>query len=225
MKFLTANRLTLFGLLLCLPSGFFFVSGRIMTGTVFMILSLLTDGLDGFVGRYHEMKYRKSYGFDPITLDEEMKLSLAERVNFRGVTHFGRSLDPFVDKVRTFVFLLTVGYNIVAGWLIVGVITVGVVLTFVRPVKQLMKLDHVGANRFGKIKIWFEVLGMGTLVFLHPIQDWVYYKTCVNTCFVLAFVFGLASLIGHLATGYLSYRKHECTLRLNSKFSRETTRP
>ena len=223
--FFTANRMTLLGLLLCIPAGVFFFWNDVVAGTIFMIMSLFTDWFDGAIGRYQEKKYHKSQGLKPMTLEEEMQLSFVKRVNLRGVTHLGRSLDPLVDKVRTFVFLLTIGYNIVSLWVIRGIIAVGITLTCVRLLKQKMKLDHVGANRFGKYKIWVEVIGMGTLVFLYQIQDWVYYKTCVNVCFVFAFAFGLASLVGHLATGFLVYRKRERIVRLNAKLTRESTRP
>ncbi len=196
----TANQMTLVGLILCVPAWAFYHYDSVVGGTICMILSLSTDWFDGAIGRFQEQRYRASRGLQPMTLEEEQRLSLEQRLSFRGTTHFGRSFDPFVDKIRLLVFLLTIGQEVISTlliWLIVGT---GVLLTVIRPLKTWLKIDHAGSNRFGKLKIFVEMGGMSALVFLSPWPEWTWYKPLVNLCFILAFLFGLASLVGHLAT-------------------------
>lgn len=197
----TANQMTLIGLILCFPAWAFYSEGWMICGTISMMLSLSTDWFDGAIGRYQEEKYRKSIGLEPMTLEEEQALSISDRLSFRGTTHFGRSFDPFVDKIRLLVFLLTVGHGIISTLLIWSIIGTGVALTLIRPLKTWLKIDHAGANRFGKLKIFVEMGGMSVLVFLSPWTRWLWYEPLVNLCFLFALLFGLASLFGHLITG------------------------
>jgi len=196
----TANQMTLVGLALCFPAWAFYSEGWMVCGTIAMTLSLSTDWFDGAIGRFQEEKYRASIGLSPMSLEEEKCVSIEGLILFRGVTHLGRSLDPFVDKIRLLVFLLTIGQEVISTlliWLIVGT---GVLLTIIRPIKTWLKVDDASANRFGKFKIFVEMGGMSALVFLSPWPQWSWYKPLVNLCFILAFLFGLASLFGHFTT-------------------------
>ncbi len=219
----TANRMTLLGLVMCLPATFCFVYGAIGAGAVFMILSLFTDLFDGAIARYQEETYRAAQGLVPLSLEEETQFSILQRVEHRGVTHFGRSLDPLVDKIRTGLFLLTVGWTLIAPWIIWSIIGVAVVLTCMRPIKQWLKLDHAGSNRFGKYKIFAEVAGMATWLLLHTWVEFTTYTRLMELCFLLALALGLASLLGHVITGYVAHRKGVRIARTNALRARPSS--
>ncbi len=196
----TANRITIFGMLLCIPTLTAFWLGDlfIYSGAVSMVISMITDFVDGVVAHAQQ-------GTRPVmTLEEELRLTLRERVNYRGVTHLGKALDPFADKVRLFVVLFPLGFEWVHTWVVVSILMVAIALTVIRPLKQYWRLDDVSANRFGKYKMIIEVVGSCLLVLL-PVTEGT--AIIINTIFVCALLGGLLSLGGSILTGYLAYRR------------------
>lgn len=198
---LTGNQVTLVGLFVCAPMVTAFLNGYYLVGAILLTISLLTDFLDGAVSRFQQA------GRSSLTLEEEMRLSFWQRINYKGVTHLGRTLDPIVDKVRFFGVIYSIGVLHVLTETVIALTVLAIFLTFVRPVKQYLNLDNVGANKFGKFKIWIEIIGMATLVFFPFGLQNSTAGLVTNAVFVIAFIFGLASLAGHIITGFQSYRK------------------
>lgn len=196
---LTANQITLIGMVLAIPMFFFFLYDNVLIGGVLLVFSLLTDFIDGALARYQQKD-------DPIiTLEQELGMSFIARINYRGVTHLGRSLDPLADKVRFFLVLYPLGWGYVHIGLILSITLVALVLTVIRPFKQKMGLDHVGSNRFGKFKIWAEIVGISVLVLvpnnLLLLLEWY---VATNLIFSIALLLGILSLSGHFYTGSIA---------------------
>lgn len=197
---LTGNQVTIIGMILCVPMFIAFLFGNYLIGAICLIISLLTDFADGALSRYQQGSRQL------LSLENEMRLSIGQRINYRGVTHFGRTLDPLADKIRFLLVLYSIGRNYVLVELVACLTVVAVLLTLVRPFKQYLQLDNVGSNRFGKFKVWVEIVGMAMLVFfpfgLHKASAAI----TTNLVFVLAFIFGLASLAGQIITGFYSHQ-------------------
>jgi len=197
---LTGNQMTILGMIMCVPMAVYYWKNGLLVGSILLTASLLTDWVDGALARYQQ-------GDRPLmTLEEEMQLSFLQRINYRGVTHLGRSLDPFADKVRFIAVLFSLGLKYVNIWLIVAIVGVALVLTIMRPIKQWLELDHVGSNRLGKFKVYFEIVGMASLVFLAPFVKLSTAVIVVNSLFTIALFFALCSLGGHVITGYFAHR-------------------
>jgi phosphatidylglycerophosphate synthase len=197
----TANQVTFIGLIICIPMCLLFIFDHYVIGAILLTISLVTDFVDGALSRYQQGARK------PMSLDEEVSMTLWKRINYRGVTHLGRTLDPLADKLRFFLVLFSLGIGYVTTSVIVSLTITAVCLTLMRPIKQYLKLDNVSSNRFGKIKIWAEIIGMAFLVFMpegyrHPTIVMI-----VDTIFLFALAFGMFSLLGHIFTGYLSYRR------------------
>ncbi|MBI4713874.1 hypothetical protein HY771_01685 [Candidatus Uhrbacteria bacterium] len=199
---LTGNQVTIIGWLICLPMCVFFLLDQYIAGAILLTVSLVADFADGALSRYQQDKKCA------MSLEEEMRLTLWQRICFRGVTHLGRTLDPLADKLRFFIVLFSIGIGYVANSIIAGLAVVAVCLTIIRPIKQFFKLDNVSSNRFGKIKIWAEIVGMSFLVFMPEGFRSSTISTIANIVFLLALSLGVFSLLGHVFTGFLSYRKH-----------------
>ncbi len=188
-KYTTANQITILGILLCIPTLIAFCNGWLVFGAVCMSLSMMTDFVDGALAHHHQGKR------PPQSLEEELTLPLLRRINYRGVTHLGKALDPFADKVRTLVVLLPLGVGWVSTWLIVTIVTVAALSTVVRPLKQYYGLGDISANRFGKYKLVIEVVGSCLLVLLpvNGVTAWI-----INIVFVVALFYGFLSLTGSI---------------------------
>lgn len=205
----TANWITIVGGLLAVISMTLFALGFDQTALCTLIASCLTDWFDGAVGRYQQGKRPH------MTREEEDKLSVWQRINYRGVTHFGRALDPLVDKIRFIGLLWVVGISIVPTVLMVALTTVALILTLMRPVKRYLELDAGGSNNFGKFKVYAELIAIATLILAtRPIfseintsmeQTWVQWALWISlgTALVLA----LVSLLGHISSGVRFYQK------------------
>lgn len=197
---LTGNQVTLIGTALCVPMLVAFLFDHNFVGAIFLTLSLLTDFADGALSRYQQSDRPL------MTLDEELRLSFWHRIKYRGVTHLGRTLDPLADKIRFLLVLYSIRRNYVLVELVACLTVVAVLLTLVRPFKQYLQLDNVGSNRFGKFKVWIEIVGMAMLIFfpfgLHKAPAAI----ITNFVFVLAFICGLTSLAGQIITGFYSHK-------------------
>lgn len=205
---LTANQVTLIGLVTCIPMTFLYLVDRYFLAGILLTVSLLTDFVDGALAHYQQGTR------PPMTLAQERQLSILQRINYRGVTHLGKSLDPLVDKIRFFCVLYALGLGVVHSWLIISLTVVAAALTLIRPIKRWLKMGDGRSNRFGKFKIWAELLAMALLI-LYPTN-----RVLLNTTFIFALLFGLLSLAGHLITGYVELR----TRRVHKKSARSHQR-
>ncbi len=143
-----------------------------------------------------------------MTFEEERSLGFLERVNFRGVTHLGRELDPFTDKLRFLGVLLMLGPEIVWTWLIVLCCVFALGTTVVRPIKRYFGLGDASANGAGKYKVAIEFLGLALLVFLpKDILCLEGMRIAVNSVFTLALLMAAASLFGHLYNAFQKMQK------------------
>ncbi len=192
----TANQVTIFGMLLCVPMTIFYLLDAYWPASVLLIVSLLTDFADGALAHYQQSLLPRR----PMMLFEERRLTWRQRIDYKGVTNLGKALDPIADKVRFFCVLYALGLGMVSGWLIIALTTVALLLTIIRPIKRWLKLGDASANRLGKLKILAEVVAMGLLV-LYPTN-----LILLNVTFVVAFLLALSSLIGHILGAYITFR-------------------
>lgn len=209
----TANQLTVIGLFLCMPMTLLYLFDFYWAASVLLAVSAWTDWMDGAVA--HDQQ-----GLRPaMTLEEERQLGLMARINYRGVTHLGKSLDPFTDKVRFFCTLYPLGWGIVSGWLIITLTIVATALTVVRPAKRWLKLGDGRSNRFGKFKVWAEYLAL-TFLILAPTSKWL-----LDTTFIVALILGLFSLGGHFLSGAWELRKRRLAQRKRYRRTHASTSP
>lgn len=190
----TANQVTLSGLVACVPMTILFVYDRYFPASVLLTFSLITDFVDGALAHYQQGTC------PPMTLEEERKLTWRQRINYRGVTHLGKTLDPLTDKVRFFCVLYSIGIGMVQSWLVIALTAVGVVLTVIRPIKRYYGLGDSAANRFGKYKVLVEVAALCLLVLYRESP------LVLNITFVAALTLGLFSLGGHVLGAYVVLR-------------------
>lgn len=158
----TPNRVTAVGLALALIAIIMFAVGSLILGAVFCALSYLTDFLDGALARYQD---------DRLTEEERETERGKNWMARRGKTEeeaifSGASFDPFVDKVRYFGALFTLGI----GRLWWPLIAVGgffaLALTIGRPIVAKLKLSKGKANWLGKHKVHVEGALIAWLVFI-----------------------------------------------------------
>lgn len=159
LGFTSATWITIFGGILAILGIPLFLAHFDWIAIAILTLSFLTDWWDGCVARFHQN------GRPEVTREEEAKLSLWECLNYRGVTHLGRSIDPLVDKIRFLGLMWVVGYHVLDLAVMMLLTLIAVFLTLVRPIKSYFKLDHGGANQWGKYKVYAEVILMVVLVF------------------------------------------------------------
>jgi phosphatidylglycerophosphate synthase len=158
----TPNRVTAMGLVLALIATFMFATGGIVLGAVFCTLSYVTDFLDGALARYQDDRLT-----DADRETESRKNWLAKRGKTEDEAIFsGASFDPFVDKVRYFGALITLGL----GRLWWPLVAIGgffaLALTIGRPVVTKLKLSKGRANWLGKHKVHVEAALLVWLVFV-----------------------------------------------------------
>ncbi len=200
----TANQITLIGMLLCVPMTILFLLDAYAPATVLLAISLLTDFADGALANYQQ-------GLRPhMSLVDERRLTIRQRLNYCGVTHLGKLLDPIADKIRFFCVLYAIGIGMVSGWLIIALTSVAFLLTIVRPIKRWLKIGDAGSNRLGKFKILAELVALALLV-LYPTN-----LMLLNVTFVVALVFGLFSLSGHILGAYIAHRAKKRTKKIRS---------
>lgn len=211
LSFTSATWITLVGGLLALIGILLFLTGHDWWAILVLTISFLTDWWDGCVARYHQA------GRPEMTREQESKLSLWAQLNYRGVTHLGRSIDPLIDKLRFIGLLWTVGYRIIDGGVMALLTLIAVLLQLVRPIKSYLKLDYGGANRWGKYKVYAEVILMIVLVFgtrplyggTNPMADLAVTSFFIEAASLTVVVLACASVWGHVESGYISwYTRH-----------------
>lgn len=157
----TSNKITAFKILLTIPMTFLFIERFIFLGCMLYAIACLLDWVDGALARYH-----RDRGF--ITPPEqEATMSFWARLDIRGKSELGKSLDPFADKLTFFGALIPLGAGYVAWPLIATSAVFAIALTLFRVFKK--ELGFIGdgaANRFGKWKMWCEILVISAIVLL-----------------------------------------------------------
>lgn len=148
------------------------IGARVVTGSTVLFVAvvaaltvlLFSDWFDGALSRYQ----KEAHGIVPLAPEDETKLGFLARLSLRGPTHTGKWLDPLADKAIFCAVLLPAGIGYMPGWLIACNVMLAAALTFVRMggVRQRLGLTDVGANWFGKRKMWIEVFHMAALVLL-----------------------------------------------------------
>ncbi len=228
---LTGNQVTIIGVVLAIPALICFAigwhaAGMILmgwhwAGVVTMIASLLTDFVDGALARYQQGDRT------PMTLEEELQLSLWDRICYRGVTHLGKELDPGADKLRFVPLVWLFGWGVLWLWLMILITVVAMLLTLMRPLKRYYGLDGA-STRIGKYKIWTELAGLVVMAFVYPFMSTVIAVenavTAANVCFTISLIFAVGSLFSHVVTGVVELwrRRKE---RRRAPDSTESVRP
>jgi phosphatidylglycerophosphate synthase len=212
-RFLAPNQATLIGLVLGLIGIILIVTAQttlmLWIAILILIISFITDRLDGQLSRYFDYMNHRLRGEDPLTPEAEAKMSLSKRVSHKGSTQLGKSLDPLVDKIR----FVTLMWAINHGWIwepICWIITFfAVSLTLIRHVNISRGYDDGSAKEGGKAKVIIEVVAIAALVFMtQPItgepNPMLQYsnllRTTLNILFILAMLGGMMSFVGHINT-------------------------
>lgn len=206
----SATWITLLGGLLAIIGIPLFLTGHDWWAILVLTISFLTDWWDGCVARYHQA------GRPEMTREQESRLSIWTQLNYKGVTHLGRSIDPFMDKVRFIGLLWTVGYRIIDDNVIVILTLIAVLLQLSRPIKSYLHLDHGGANRWGKMKVCSEVILMVVLVLgtrplyggSNPIAGLAVTHFVIEVTSLTTVILACASAWGHFESGYISWYTH-----------------
>lgn len=204
LRWTSASWVTLSGLALALIGMILFSMGFEWQAVSLLILSFLTDWFDGCVARFHQGTNKV------MSRAEEDQLSIWERLNYKGVTHFGRALDPLVDKVRFIGLIWIVGPPWIPTEVLIGITTMAVLLTLLRPIKRWMRLDHAGANAWGKRKVYAEVVLITALVFgtrplygrSHPFSELERTQDVIEALGYLSLLLACASAYVHIENGY-----------------------
>jgi phosphatidylglycerophosphate synthase len=205
----TPNRLTIGRVLLSLPMCLCFTLAVahintfaywlfwLIAGSTLYTWAALLDAFDGALARYQT---RKDY-VKKLSEDDEYALSFWNRLNLRGSTNFGEVLDPFSDKVMYFSALFPLGWHVVDHLYLWLSLLVALILTLIRfrAIRRALEFGGKGAaNRFGKYKIWVEVIAIASLVLL---PNGPFKIMCANTAIGTALVIGMLSLTGHAWLG------------------------
>lgn len=134
--------------LVCVIILFWDMPGKDLLAAIIFIIAGLTDGLDGYLARIR-----------------------------KEITTFGKSFDPFADKVLIILTLLVLA-NLnrvpwVAVWVIIGREVLITVLRFFAGKKGL----SVAASPWGKLKTFFQIVSIALIMldqfFSYPYGIWV----------------------------------------------------
>lgn len=207
LSFTSATWITIFGGLLAMIGIPLFLADHDWWAILVLTVSFLTDWWDGCLARFHQ-------GTRPeMTREEESQLSLWAQLNYRGVTHLGRSVDPLVDKVRFIGLMWALGYRVLDLGAMILLTLIAIFLTLVRPIKALLKLDHGGSNRWGKMKVYSEVMLIVILVFgtrplyagTNPLADLAVTNFLLQISTLATVALACASAWTHFETGALHW--------------------
>ncbi len=139
--YINPNFLTFLRILLVPFIIFFYINEYYIITSVFFILAIITDLIDGLMAR----KYNKE-------------------------TKLGAFIDPLADKIL-FISLATLFYDYIWTWLFISLIFIEISLIFVRIIKIIFYKNNkkssinIKANIAGKMKSLSEVIGIMILFF------------------------------------------------------------
>lgn len=166
------NALSIFRIFLVIPIVLLYYNDFFVLALALLFISGLTDILDGKIARAWNMQSNLGRALDP----------LADKITFVSlITLFGWSVLPHHGIIMLIIlelFLLTIGMH-----------------AYFRPYPR--GCFFLGANRFGKMKIWGEAFLIGFLIighFLNFPSFLLILKIFLGACIWLA---GM-SLLGHI---------------------------
>ena len=139
--YINPNFLTFLRILLVPFIIFFYINKYYIISSVFFILAIITDLIDGLMAR----KYNKE-------------------------TKLGAFIDPLADKIL-FISLAILFYDYIWTWLFMSLIFIEISLIFVRIIKIIFYKNNkksnlnIKANIAGKMKSLSEVIGIMILFF------------------------------------------------------------
>ena len=139
--YINPNFLTFLRILLVPFIIFFYINKYYIISSVFFILAIITDLIDGLMAR----KYNKE-------------------------TKLGAFIDPLADKIL-FISLAILFYDYIWTWLFIALIFIEISLIFVRIIKIIFYKNNkksninIKANIAGKMKSLSEVIGIMILFF------------------------------------------------------------
>jgi CDP-diacylglycerol--glycerol-3-phosphate 3-phosphatidyltransferase len=116
------------------------------------------------------------------------------------VSDFGALLDPFVDKTVFLTTLFLVGYQtlphamlyVILGLEIIVIIIAGLLAPLARKLNYRVK---IGANQYGKYKMFFQFIGLVVLMIDPSSQALIQAGVSI---FVVAIIFSAMSNVDHL---------------------------
>lgn len=131
----TPNHVTVVRLALCPVAAALYVGGLVWLAIVVFVLAALLDLVDGALART------------------------------RGpITKLGLFLDPLADKLLVGVMLVCVGWSFLVVKIMVGLIAVELAALLVAQATDRRTGLMARSNIFGKIKMWFQSVGVGLLL-------------------------------------------------------------
>ena len=139
--YINPNFLTFLRILLVPFIIFFYINKYYIIASIFFILAIITDLIDGLMAR----KYNKE-------------------------TKLGAFIDPLADKIL-FISLAILFYDYIWTWLFIALIFIEISLIFVRIIKIIFYKNNkkssinIKANIAGKMKSLSEVIGIMILFF------------------------------------------------------------
>lgn len=147
----------------------------------------------------------KQYGFSAFLFLFAYFLDILDGALARAkkqITRFGKLFDPLVDKVIFISVLLLLALDRLPDFLIYSMVFLEVLIILLviigKPMATVLKLKiKMEANIYGKIKMFFQVLGI-TILFLLITAN---HKTTLATIiFIIATFFSALSIVNHLLT-------------------------
>ena len=177
------NAVTLLGALLSCPMYFAFEANLVFWGAILFTISSIIDWLDGALARYQQRLHKAG------RLD--LRRHRSEWFQL-GPTERGKMLDPFIDKFRYFAALVPLGRDALPHPLIWAAAGIAASLTALRALTEWKWRIQLGANLWGKFKVYGEILTISLLVFTAvgaPLEKAAF------SMFVAATALGLVSLV------------------------------
>lgn len=168
---LTPNFLTFLRIVLLAPIILAIQEKRFLFATILFLIAYFLDIIDGPLARVKNQ-----------------------------ITEFGKVFDPTADKVVFLSVLFILGKEYLPISLIYIIFSLEVILILLvimfRPLASALGLDvKLGANIFGKIKMFFQTLGIMALFFLVTYNLTVLPSTII---LIIATLFSIFSIVGHI---------------------------
>lgn len=169
---ITPNGLAVFRLCMVIPIGFFAYTGQWIPTAFLLVAAYFTDVLDGVLARSRNQ-----------------------------VTKAGAVLDPIADKVIFLVLFWILGWRVIDPRIFGLLAILELLFVIAGPIfsmlpKKSMIDRQFGANVFGKLKTFFEVIGLLLLIAVHAHLPYTLPTTQI--VFALAAALCIISMARHL---------------------------
>ncbi len=169
-KWLKPNHISFLRLLLVALVGWLIIINRSEFGFAFFVLAALTDAWDGALARQRNQ-----------------------------ITTLGKVLDPLADKLLFFTPLILIGWQYLAVWLIIVLVSLELFLILLAGFKLILisKISQkLGANKWGKTKFIFQATVVIPLLFLAPkTPDFI---LILNLCLGITAFLAFLSIVFHI---------------------------